>query len=122
MERGLFYELGAESPSRFAELARETQLAESLGLSVIWCLPAMGQAGGTSASAPSVWLAALAGATQHVRLGWGVPGLWPARVAPVREAEQAATLDVASNGRVDVAFLPDTAVRRSEAEDAATGA
>lgn len=109
MERGLFYALGAASPTRFAELERETRLAESLGLASIWCLPETGLDGESRGGAPAVWLAGLAGATQRIRLGWGVPGLWPPRVAPVREAEQAATLDVASSGRLELALLPDFA-------------
>lgn len=115
MERGLFYALGAASPMRFAELERETRLAESLGLASIWALPETGLEGEAGGGAPAVWLAGLAGATERIRLGWGVPGLWPARVAPVREAEQAATLDVASGGRLELALLPDLAASRDDA-------
>lgn len=107
MERALFYALGAASPARFAELERETRLAEELGLAAIWCLPETGPSGEALGGAPAVWLAALAGSTRRIRLGWGVSGLWPAKVAPVREAEQAATLDVASQGRLDLALIPD---------------
>ncbi|MFO0689894.1 MAG: LLM class flavin-dependent oxidoreductase [Myxococcota bacterium] len=122
MERGLFYALGAASPARFAELERETRLAETLGLAAIWCLPETDAEGGASGAAvggaPAVWLAALAQATRRIRLGWGVAGLWPPQAAPVREAEQAATLDVASAGRLELALLPESAEREGADEGA----
>lgn len=109
MERGLFYQPGALSPARFEALAREVTLAESLGLARVFCLPTIGEDGGFRGGAPSVWLAGLAGRTRAIRLGWGVPGVWPPGEAPVREAEQGATLDGACGGRLDVALLPEVA-------------
>jgi len=122
VERALFYALGAASPARFAELVRETQLAESLGLAAIWCLPETAPSGQVAGGAPAVWLAALAGMTERIRLGLGLSGLWPPRVAPVREAEQAATLDVASQGRLDLALLPDGGAEDADEDDAGAGA
>ncbi len=107
MERGLFYQPGPLSPARFEVLVREVALAESLGLQRVWCLPTIGEDGGFRGGAPSVWLAGLAGKTRAIRLGWGVPGLWPPGEPPVREAEQAATLDGACGGRLDIALLPE---------------
>ena len=107
MYRGLFYQLGAASPARFEALRDEVALAEALGLDAVWCLPMAGDDGGWQGSAPEIWLAGLAGSTERIRLGWGVPGVWPPREPPVREAEQGASLDVASGGRLDVALLPD---------------
>ncbi len=110
MERGLFYQLGPLTPAHFEELAKEVALAEALGLDRVWCLPLMGEGGGWQGSAPEVWLAGLTGVTKSIRLGWGIPGLWPPREAPVRQAEQAATLDGASNGRLDLALLSELGV------------
>ena len=107
MERGLFYQVGPLSPARFEELAKEVALAEGLGLDAVWILPMTDADGGFRGSAPAIWLAGLAGVTKSIRLGWGVPGVWPPGVAPVREAEQAATLDGACGGRLDVAVLPE---------------
>jgi len=107
MTRGLFYQLGPASPGAFEALRNEVALAESLGLDAVWCLPRTDDAGGWQGSAPGIWLAALAGATGRIRLGWGVPGIWPPRAAPLREAEQGASLDVASGGRIELAVLPD---------------
>lgn len=108
MYRGLFYLLGTATPARFEALREEVALAESLGLDAIWCLPLAGDDGGWQGGAPEIWLAGLAGATGRIRLGWGVPGVWPPREAPVREAEQGASLDVACAGRLDVALLPES--------------
>lgn len=108
MYRGLFYQLGAASPAGFEALRDEVALAEELGLDAVWCLPMSGDDGGWQGSAPEIWLAGLAGATDRIRLGWGVPGVWPPREPPVREAEQGASLDVASGGRLDVALLPES--------------
>ena len=107
MERGLFYQPGPLTLARFEALVREVSLAESLGLRSVWCLPTIGEDGGFQGGAPSIWLAGLAGTTRDIRLGWGVPGLWPPGEPPVREAEQGATLDGACGGRLDVAVLPD---------------
>lgn len=107
MERGLFYQLGPLTPERFEGLAQEVGLAESLGLGRVWCLPTMGDEGDWRGSAPEVWLAGLAGVTRSIRLGWGVPGIWPPSEAPVREAEQGATLDGACGGRLDLLVLPE---------------
>ncbi len=105
MERGLFYQIGPLTPSRFEELAREVSLAEALGLERVWCLPMTDEAGGWQGGAPEIGLAGLASVTKSIRLGWGMPGIWPPRVAPVRQAEQAAILDGASGGRLDLAVL-----------------
>ena len=106
MERWLFHQLEAPTPARFAALQRRVRVAESLGIARFWCLPGSASGGDWADGAPEIWLAALAGATDRIRLGWGVAGLWPPAQPPVREAEQAAALDVASAGRLDLALLP----------------
>lgn len=117
MERSIFHQLDAPSPRRFAALQRTVRLAESLGIARVWCLPGTAPSGAWADGAPEIWLAALAGATDRIRLGWGVPGLWPPATPPVREAEQAAALDVASGGRLDLALLPAESTRSPEADE-----
>lgn len=107
MDRGLFYQLGGLTPARFDELTQEVLLAESLGIGLAWCLPATDAHGRFGGSASGIWLAALAAQTRRIRLGVGLVGVWPPLSAPVREAEQAATLDRAAEGRLEVALLPE---------------
>jgi alkanesulfonate monooxygenase SsuD/methylene tetrahydromethanopterin reductase-like flavin-dependent oxidoreductase (luciferase family) len=122
VERGLFYQLGPLTPARFDALAREVALAESLGLARVWCLPTTAEAGGWGGSAPEVWIAGLAGRTHSIRLGWGVPGIWPPTEPPVREAEQGATLDGACGGRLDLAVLPEVGAHAASDDRRADGA
>jgi alkanesulfonate monooxygenase SsuD/methylene tetrahydromethanopterin reductase-like flavin-dependent oxidoreductase (luciferase family) len=110
VERGLFYQIGPLTPLRFEALAEQVSLAEALGLDRVWCLPMMDEAGGWQGGPPEIGLAGLAGVTKSIRLGWGIPGIWPPREAPVRQAEQAATLDGASGGRLDLAVLSELGV------------
>jgi len=56
-----------------------------------------------------VWLSALAARTRRLRLGWGLASLLPPGEPPLRTAEQAAALDLASHGRLEVVLLPDRA-------------
>ena len=107
MERALFYQLGSQEPLGFEELQQEVELAEALGLDAVWCFPAAGEQGDFQGSVPAIWLSGLSSRTERIRLGWGLPGLLPPTRPPIRIAEQAASLDIAANGRLDVAFLPD---------------
>jgi len=117
VERGLLFQLGGLVPAAFSALRDQVALAEALAMDSVWCLPGAGGAAvGWPIAAPEIWLAGLAGSSARIRLGWGLAGLWPPREAPVREAEQAASLDVASGGRLELALLPDA---RPEAGPAA---
>src|SRR5215467_8653119 len=53
-------------------------------------------------SAPEVFLAAAAALTKTIRLGHGVMMILPPFNHPVRCAERAATLDIISNGRLEL--------------------
>jgi len=99
--------MGSRETLEFETLVEEVQLAEKLGLDAIWCFPAAGGDGDFRDSAPSIWLSALASRTERIRLGWGLVGMTPPSQPPIRIAEQAAAIDLASDGRLDVAFLPD---------------
>jgi alkanesulfonate monooxygenase SsuD/methylene tetrahydromethanopterin reductase-like flavin-dependent oxidoreductase (luciferase family) len=107
MKRSLLYQMGSSETLEFETLVEEVQLAEKLGLDAIWCFPAAGGDGDFRDSAPSIWLSALASRTERIRLGWGLVGMTPPSHPPIRIAEQAAAIDLASDGRLDVAFLPD---------------
>jgi len=107
VKRSLFYQIGSRETLEFETLVEEVQFAEELGLDAIWCFPAAGGDGDFRDSAPSIWLSALASRTDRIRLGWGLAGMTPPSHPPIRIAEQAAAIDLASDGRLDVAFLPD---------------
>jgi alkanesulfonate monooxygenase SsuD/methylene tetrahydromethanopterin reductase-like flavin-dependent oxidoreductase (luciferase family) len=107
MKRSILYQIGSTESLDFESLAEEVQLAEELGIDAIWCFPTAGEDGGFRDGAPSIWLSALASRTERIRLGWGLAGMTPPVHPPIRMAEQAAAIDLASGGRLDVAFLPD---------------
>ncbi|MEZ4290812.1 MAG: LLM class flavin-dependent oxidoreductase [Myxococcota bacterium] len=106
MQRALLYQVGDPGPEGFETMREELRLAESLGLDAVWCFPNAGEAGDFGEGAPAIWLAALAPSTERIRLGWGLPGLLPPMRPPIREAEQAASLDIAASGRLELALLP----------------
>lgn len=107
MKRSILVQTGGGEESAFEDLLEEVQLAEELGLGSVWCFPAAGAAGDFRDSAPVIWLSALAARTERIRLGWGLPSMLAPKSPPMRVAEQAAVIDLASKGRLDLAFLPD---------------
>ena len=107
MHRSLLYQFGHREAAHLDQVVDEVRLAERLAFESVWCLPAVGEAGDFGAGAPEIWLAALAGCTERIRLGWGLTRVAPPRRAPIRSAEQGASLDRASKGRLDLALLPD---------------
>jgi len=117
MKRSLLYQLGGAEGADFETLAEEVGLAEELGVDTVWCFPSAGEEGDFRDSAPEIWLSALASRTTRIRLGWGLAGMTPPDRPPMRVAEQAASLDLSSEGRLEVALLPDGEL--AEGEDAA---
>ena len=107
MKRALLYQVGEADGLDFEGLAAEVLLAEELGVETVWCFPASGESGRLDGSAPEVWIAGLAARTTTIRLGWGRAGLLPPTRPPLRVAEQVATLDVSSAGRIELALVPD---------------
>lgn len=110
MKRSLLYQVGGPDGADFETLAAEVALAEGLGVDTVWCFPSSGDDGSFRGSAPEIWLAGLAERTSRVRLGWGIGELLPPERPPLRVAEQGATLDLASEGRLEVALIPDGAL------------
>lgn len=107
MKRSLLYQVGGADGVDFESLAVEVALAEQLGIDTVWCFSAPDERGALRNAAPEIWLAGLASRTQRIRLGWGFPGMLPPERPPLRVAEQAASLDVASAGRLEVALIPE---------------
>lgn len=107
MKRSLLYQIGSVEMFEFDALVEEVQLAESLGVDTVWCFPAAGADGDFRDSAPVIWLSGIASRTERIRLGWGLAAMTPPSRPPMRMAEQAASIDLASKGRLEVAFLPD---------------
>lgn len=106
MKRSLLYQVGGEEGVDFETLVEEIQLAEELGADTAWCFPAISDDGSFRGTAPEIWLAGLAARTERIRIGWGLGELLPPGFPPMRTAEQGAVLDVASEGRLEVALLP----------------
>jgi alkanesulfonate monooxygenase SsuD/methylene tetrahydromethanopterin reductase-like flavin-dependent oxidoreductase (luciferase family) len=107
LRRALLYQLGPSSAPDFETLVEEVSLAEELGIEGVWCLPSLNDEGNFESSAPELWLSALASRTRRLRLGWGIASMLPPERAPIRVAEQAASLDLACEGRLDLVFLPE---------------
>ena len=113
MHLGIFmqceYRRGATEPEAFDEALALAETAETLGLDGVWLAERhfasphrLLEAGGgvpTIASAPLILGSALAARTSRLRIGIAVSVLPLAH--PVRLAEEAATLDHLSRGRLD---------------------
>jgi alkanesulfonate monooxygenase SsuD/methylene tetrahydromethanopterin reductase-like flavin-dependent oxidoreductase (luciferase family) len=109
LKRSLLYQLGQRGADHLDRLIEEVLLAEELGLESVWCLPEAGASGDFRLGAPEFWIAALAGRTERIRLGWGLAGLTPPDRPPIRSAEQSASLDLACHGRLEIGLLPNWA-------------
>jgi alkanesulfonate monooxygenase SsuD/methylene tetrahydromethanopterin reductase-like flavin-dependent oxidoreductase (luciferase family) len=116
VKRSILYQVGGDESPDLASLVAQVQLAEQLGIETVWCFPAAGDEGRLDGSAPELWLATLAEHTERIRLGWGRAGLLPPRRPPLRVAEQAASLDVASAGRLELGLVPEDATLAADAD------
>ncbi len=108
LKRSILVQIGSSDELAFEEFREEVQLAEKLGLDSVWCFPTAGASGDVRESAPLIWLSALASQTEKIRLGWGLADMLAPASPPIRIAEQAAALDIASKGRLDLSCLPET--------------
>ena len=90
------------SPARlFAETIEQAALAEEIGFRSVW-IAEHHFSRYSLGSSSLVLAAAIAARTQRIRLGTGV--LIPTLHNPIRLAEDTATLDCVSGGRLDVGF------------------
>src|SRR3954463_8354090 len=109
MRFGLFYE--HQMPRPWPEGAFETlihdsldqiELADRVGFDHVWEVEHHFLEEYSHSSAPEVFLAAASQRTKNIRLGHGIVQLPPGFNHPARIAERAATLDLLSDGRVDL--------------------
>src|SRR3954447_15782777 len=91
----------ASPEQRLDELLEQAELADRLGYYGLWLSEIHFQPEFSLLAAPYVVLGAVAGRTRRLRLGVAV-NLLPVH-HPLHVAEQAATLDVLSHGRVEFA-------------------
>ncbi len=103
MQLSLFTEVqcppGTSPERRLDELLEQAELADALGYDALWVSEIHFQPEFSLLAAPYVVLGAIAARTRRLRLGVAV-NILPVH-HPVQLAEQAATLDVLSHGRVD---------------------
>ncbi|MBI4259920.1 MAG: LLM class flavin-dependent oxidoreductase [Actinobacteria bacterium] len=109
MRFGLFYEHqlprpweeGAEG-TLLRDALEQVELADRLGIDVVWEVEHHFLEEYSHSSAPEVFLAAVSQRTSRIRLGHGIVQLPPAYNHPARVAERVATLDLVSGGRVEL--------------------
>lgn len=103
MDFGLFYEMQCLNErtelDTYRELIDQVDLAEELGFNAVWLAELHFHRDFSIMPAPLLVASALALRTRKIRLGIGVNVL-PVH-HPIRLAEEAATLDILSNGRLD---------------------
>jgi alkanesulfonate monooxygenase SsuD/methylene tetrahydromethanopterin reductase-like flavin-dependent oxidoreductase (luciferase family) len=103
MKFGLHYQLpcygGQSAVQRYRDTIEQAVAAEALGFESVWPVEQHFNAGLSIMPAPLLPLAAIAERTQRLRLGIAIVLLPLSH--PVRVAEEVATLDVMSNGRVE---------------------
>jgi natural product biosynthesis luciferase-like monooxygenase protein len=103
MKFGLHYQLpcyGSQSPvQRYRDTLEQSVHAEALGFESVWPVEQHFNADLSITPAPLLLLAALAERTRTLRLGVAIVLLPLSH--PIRVAEEIATLDVLSNGRVE---------------------
>jgi alkanesulfonate monooxygenase SsuD/methylene tetrahydromethanopterin reductase-like flavin-dependent oxidoreductase (luciferase family) len=108
VEFGLLYEwqmpkgISREDESRhFLQMMDQVELAEQVGFKSVWSVEHHFLESFSHASAPEVLLSWLAAKTKTIRIGHGVRLLPYPYNHPIRAAEQAATLDLLSQGRLE---------------------
>ena len=107
MQLGLFYQIQVPKPwndqseaNRFREMLEEVTYAEEIGMTSVWFVEHHFRSEWSHSSAPDITLAAISQRTTNMRLGIAVV-LVPLH-HPLNIASRMATLDVVSNGRVDL--------------------
>ncbi len=107
MQFGLFYEQQLPRPwhedseyDLFQQTLDQIELADRLGYDYVWCTEHHFMEEYSHLSAPEVLLAAASQRTRRIRLGHGIIQLTTNH--PARVAERVSTLDLISNGRVEL--------------------
>jgi alkanesulfonate monooxygenase SsuD/methylene tetrahydromethanopterin reductase-like flavin-dependent oxidoreductase (luciferase family) len=109
MKFGIFFEMSTPRPfsagvesAVFHNALEQARLADELGFDHVWAVEHHFLEEYSHCSAPEVVLAAVAGQTERIRIGHGAVVCVPEMNHPIRVAERCATLDIISNGRLDV--------------------
>lgn len=109
MKFGVFYEFQLPRPWQpdseyrvLHEALEQVELADRLGLDYVWEVEHHFLEEYSHSSAPEVFLAAASQRTRRIRLGHGIVQLPVQFNHTARVAERAGTLDLLSNGRVDL--------------------
>ena len=138
MRFGIFYEHQNPRPweaertdhQLLKDALEQVQLAERCGIDYVWQVEHHFLEEYSHGSAPEVFLAAAAALTERIRIGHGIVQIPPPVNHPARVAERIATLDLISDGRVELGtgeassaaelggFLIDRAEKRALWEDA----
>jgi alkanesulfonate monooxygenase SsuD/methylene tetrahydromethanopterin reductase-like flavin-dependent oxidoreductase (luciferase family)/putative sterol carrier protein len=84
------------------EALAQVELADRLGYDTVWAAEHHFLEEHSHSSAPGIFLAAASQRTKNIRLGFGGLPLSPGYQHPARVAEVAATLDLVSDGRVEL--------------------
>ncbi len=107
MKFSLFYEIQYPKPweeggerRMFAEAIEQAVLADRLGFDCVWHAEHHFLEEYSHNSAPEIVLGAIAAQTKNIRIGHGIKHLTTNH--PLRIAEQAATLDIVSGGRLEL--------------------
>ena len=102
-EFGLFFQLpqadGQDVPQRYRDTIAQVVHGDRIGWTTAWLAEMHFVREFSVLPSPMVTMAAIAAQTERIRLGTGV-ALLPL-TDPIRTAEDAATLDIISNGRLD---------------------
>src|SRR3954468_19425044 len=109
MKFGVFYEHQLPRPwTEDSELTliqnalEQVELADAVGLDYCWEVEHHFPEEYSHSSAPEVFLAAASQRTKNIRLGHGIIQTAPGYNHPARTAEPVATLDLLSDGRVEL--------------------
>ena len=86
----------------FHHALEQARLADELGFDWVWAVEHHFLEEYSHCSAPEVVLAAVAAQTERIRVGHGAVVCVPEMNHPIRVAERCATLDIVSEGRLEV--------------------
>jgi len=108
MKFGTFYQQQMPRPwddgveaKNFADHIEQAVVADELGFNSVWVTEHHFLEEYSHSSAPEIFLGAVAARTKRIRLAHGIRHTPPGIKHPARIAEEIATLDVISNGRVE---------------------
>lgn len=93
---------GRKERDRFHEALEQAVFAEQMGFDTIWIVEHHFLQEFAHSSAPEVLLGALAMRTTRIRIGHGVVLMLDPINHPIRVAERAATIDILSDGRLEM--------------------